>query len=64
MQYGVSSYRAFASWKDERYKEGNEGRLTDCKSGEVTWTETGQYWLPNFFTLDVLEIVSMNMPTA
>ena len=32
--------------------------MTDCKSTEVIWTEASQFWVPPFFVMDVLEIVS------
>ena len=47
-----------AIWEDKRYIDGNEGRLTDCKSWDVVWTERNQFWTPNLFVIDVLELVS------
>ena len=52
-------HRVLAAWVDKRYLvEGNMGRMTDCKSTDVRWTEPSQFWLPTFFVVDVLEMVS------
>lgn len=45
------------SWEDNRYIVGNEGRKIGCKSNYVKWTEANQFWLPNFFVWDVIEMV-------
>merc|ERR1719322_1000121 len=43
-------------WDDKRYIEGNEGRITDCKSNHVVWTEANQFWLPNFYVWNAREL--------
>ena len=53
------THRVLAAWEDKRYLvEENMGRMTDCKSTDVRWTEPSQFWLPTFFVVDVLEMVS------
>ena len=47
-----------ATWMDKRYiNQENEGRLKDCKNMDVVWTERNQFWVPNLFVNDVIEIV-------
>ena len=48
-------------WEDKRYIEGNEDRVTDCKSNHVVWTEANQFWLPNFYVWNVRELVIQPM---
>ena len=46
------------SWHDERYIARNEHWEASCKSREVIWTDSGQFWLPTFFVEEhVLELV-------
>ena len=45
-------------WKDERYIEKNKARETECVSGQVTWTEKGQFWIPYFYVPNALSLVS------
>ena len=56
----VEPYRIRLKWYDQRYIEGNEGRITGCKSNHVVWTEANQFWLPNFYVWNVRELVSSN----
>ena len=49
------------SWDDPRYIEGNKFRKSGCKSGYVHWTEAHQFWVPNFFVLDKIELASSNL---
>ena len=49
--------RISLKWEDKRYIEGNEGRITDCKSNHVVWTEANQFWLPNFYVWNARELV-------
>ena len=44
-------------WKDERYKEENQARKTECESNNVEWTKKNQFWVPNFYVQDALELV-------
>ena len=43
---------------DKRYINlENEKRLNSCKNMDVVWTERNQFWVPNLFVNDVIEIV-------
>ena len=47
-----------ATWMDKRYiNHENERRVNDCKNMDVVWTERNQFWVPNLFVNDVIEIV-------
>ena len=43
-------------WEDKRYIEGNEENVTGCKFVNVEWTKSNQFWLPNFFVVNAIEL--------
>ena len=59
MRAEKKSYGTFCSfaviWQDKRYINENEGRLSSCI---VEWTKSYQFWVPNFFVLNVMELVN------
>ena len=51
-------FSMIVKWKDERYIQENKARETECQSNHVIWTRTSQFWIPTFYVLSALELVS------
>ena len=56
-------FRIDISWEDKRYISGNEHRIVECPDGDVVWKEENEFWLPNFYVWDVIELVQCNPDT-
>ena len=52
-------FRMLLLWEDKRYIEGNEENVTGCKFVNVEWTKSNQFWLPNFFVVNAIELARL-----
>ena len=49
--------RMTISWEDKRYISDNGHREEECPGGDVVWDYKNEYWVPNFYVWDVIELV-------
>ena len=45
------------SWEDKRYISDNGHRDEECPGDDVVWEYENEFWMPNFYVWDVLDLV-------
>ena len=47
-------------WEDKRFIEENKARETECTTNQVVWTERGQFWIPNLYVQNAIQLVGLS----
>ena len=47
-------------WVDKRFIDVNKARETECTTNQVVWTERGQFWIPNFYVGNAMQLVRLS----